>query len=59
MPTGWRAGTALVDLPPGGDEIGQLGEALARSSRLLSERQGELRKLNQELDCRVQDAPPS
>jgi signal transduction histidine kinase len=48
-------GDALFDLPPAGDEIGQLGEALARASRLLSERQSELRKLNEELDRRVQE----
>jgi signal transduction histidine kinase len=44
---------ALLDLPPGVDEIGQVGAALARSSHLLLERESELRKLNQELDLRV------
>jgi signal transduction histidine kinase/CheY-like chemotaxis protein len=48
-------GEPLVDLPPGADEIGRLGDALARSSRLLTQREGELLKLNQELDRRVQD----
>jgi len=48
-------GQSLADLPPGKDEIGQLGQALARSSRLLSERERELLKLNQELDLRVRD----
>ena len=48
-------GEPLAGLPPGRDEIGQLGQALARSSRLLSEREGELLKLNQELDLRVKE----
>jgi signal transduction histidine kinase len=48
-------GEPLAGLPPGTDEIGQLGQALARSSRLLSERESELLKLNQELDLRVRE----
>jgi signal transduction histidine kinase len=48
-------GQPLADLPPGTDEIGQLGQALERSSRLLSERKSELLKLNQELDLRVKE----
>ncbi len=48
-------GQSVADLPPGTDEIGQLGQALARSSRLLSERESELLRLNQDLDLRVEE----
>ena len=48
-------GQPLADLPPAADEIGQLGQALARSSRLLSERESDLLKLNRELDLRVRE----
>ena len=48
-------GEALMDLPPGADEIGQLGEALARSSHLLSERDSEMQNINQNLDRRVSE----
>jgi signal transduction histidine kinase/ActR/RegA family two-component response regulator len=48
-------GEELVDLPPGLDEIGHLGDALTRSSHLLGDRERELRQLNQELDVRVKE----
>ncbi|MGH9657034.1 MAG: ATP-binding protein [Bryobacteraceae bacterium] len=49
------SGQPLVELTPAADEIGRLGEALVRSSRLLSERESELRRLNQDLDLRVKE----
>jgi signal transduction histidine kinase len=48
-------GQPVADAAPGADELGQVGAALARSSLLLSEREAELRNLNQELDQRVKD----
>jgi signal transduction histidine kinase/CheY-like chemotaxis protein len=48
-------GEVLSDPPVGGDEIGRLGEALVHSSRLLTARESELRKLNEELDQRVRE----
>ena len=48
-------GEPLVELAQGKDEIGQLGKALQRSHTLLSEREAELRKFNQELDLRVKE----
>jgi CHASE3 domain sensor protein len=44
---------ALANPPPGEDEIGHLGEALARSAVLLSQHEDELRKLNLELNFTV------
>jgi signal transduction histidine kinase len=48
-------GETLLDLPPGLDEIGHLGEALTSSSCLLTGRENELRQLNRDLDLRVKD----
>jgi signal transduction histidine kinase/CheY-like chemotaxis protein len=48
-------GETLADLPPGHDEIGRLGEALTKSSCLLTSRESELRTLNRDLDLRVKD----
>jgi len=46
---------SLIDPPPGADEIGQLGKALARSGSLLSEHESQLRRLNQELNLVVRE----
>jgi signal transduction histidine kinase len=48
-------GEPLRELAGGADEIGQVAAALARSSRLLAERESELTALNHELDRRVTD----
>lgn len=48
-------GEALLAMPTEGDEIGQLGKAIAQSGRMLMTREQELRNLNQNLDAMVRE----